>query len=554
MAEKSGGKTTPQTSWQCVHCNIKVSGMAAGYVVKECFICGKAQITCINPDCKEPFEKDMEVCEKCKTPQHPSQESPSVKVQILCINPECKALLDNENMEICQKCNAPQQTEQQEKQPPSEAQTTCTNSDCGEPLDSDESDLCSKCRALQSMNAQVVHVCVNPSCTEPLPNKEDKVCSKCKAQQILQNQQSMDAQVMCVNPDCREPLLSKEDKVCYKCKAPQTLCINPVCRTPLFTLDQGMCHECQLSQKSRTQDINASVNRKATEDGLNNKTDGAPKLPSTPMETENSIAATSQEPSSVDPGATAKSDIVKSVEGTKMKAKEENTSQDPMTAATITESEKNGQPPATDSTVSPTDKTVQAQSNASSCKLSMTSYSEESSDSDEFKTPPPSRAQMVTDHPPSDPEGCDKNKDGATNVTVAQINLEQLTPEDTKCHKHNHGQDETEESASSKRGVLEDNEEPKLSPKVVNSIKANESAEVKKQHEKNGTKKTDEHKGSGQQQEDGKRSGAQGKGGAASTQEVYVHTCVCMCYVYKWYQDHAFVSTRLIFGCVRKIL
>jgi hypothetical protein len=476
--------------------------------MEKCLFCGEAQITCINPECKAPFKKAMDVCEKCQAPQQLSQEPPppSMEVQILCINPKCKAPLDSENSETCKKCDTPQR----EIHPPSsQPQTTCSNSGCNETLDgSGESELCSKCIALQK-----------------------------QAQQ-----QSMDAQVVearvCVNPKCRVPLPNKEDKVCNKCEAPQTLCINPECKQPLFTLNQGMCHECLSSQEPDQQISNASVTGKTAGGDPDKRADGAPQPSSTPMETGNSTthAATPQKlifgDSSVDkinPTTATKSDTVTSAKGaTSSKAKEKkenaNISQGSKAATTAAESEKKGQPPPKDSTVTPTDKPAKSKSNASSrqsSKSSMTSDSEESSDSDEFTTPPASAMLTTTDR--TDSKGDDKctsDGAGASNVAVSQINLTRLTLDDTKGRKHNRDHDETEESSSSKRRALQDDEEPRLSPKAVSSIKDGESTKVKKPETEK--KLADKHKGSGQKQKDGESSGAQGKGGTGSTQEVCV--------------------------------
>jgi hypothetical protein len=466
--------------------------------MEKCPICGEAQITCINPECKAPIKKTMDVCEKCQTPQQLSQEPPppSMEVQILCINPKCKAPLDSENYETCKKCDTPQR----ERHPPtSQPQTTvaCSNPGCDETLDgSGESDLCSKCSVLQK-----------------------------------QAQQSMDTQVVaarvhvCVNPKCRAPLPNKEDKVCNKCEALQTLCINPKCKQPLFTLNQGMCHECHISQKPDQQISNSSITGKTAGGGPDKNADSAPQPSSTPMETENSTTpATPQKSTSsessvdkINPTTTTKSDTVtSSKDATSSKAKEKkenaNTSQGTKVAAG---SEKSGQPPPpTDSTLTLTDKAAKPKSNASSrqsSKSSMTSDSEESSDSDEFTTSPASATETITDH--TDPKGdnkCTSDRAGATNVAMSQINLTRLTLDDTKSCKHDRDHDETEESSSSKRRVLEGDE---VSPKV---IKTDKTAKIKKP----GTEKksADEHKGSGQKLES---SGAQGEGGTGSTQEVY---------------------------------
>ena len=112
MAEKSGGNPDQEsalTTWQCIHYGTQVPRMTVGYIMKYCFMCGKAQIMCVNPDCKEPFEKEMEECSKCHTPQRQPPESSPMEVQILCINPDCKAPLDSVSSEICMKCSAPQQ-------------------------------------------------------------------------------------------------------------------------------------------------------------------------------------------------------------------------------------------------------------------------------------------------------------------------------------------------------------------------------------------------------------------------------------------------------------
>jgi hypothetical protein len=176
--------------------------------------------------------------------------------------------------------------------------------------------------------------------------------------------------------------------------------------------------------------------------------------------------------------------------------------------------------------VTPTDKAAKSKSNASSrqsSKSSMTSDSEESSDSEEFTTPPTSAMQATTDH--TDPKRDDKRTSdragaGATNVAM---NLTRLSLDDTKSRKHNRDHDEAEESSSSKRRALQDDEEPRLSPKAVSSIKdGEESAKVKKPETEK--KSADKHKESGQKQKDGESSGAQGKGGTGSTQEVHVCT------------------------------
>ena len=497
MAENSGGTPDQEstlTTWQCIHCGVQVSRMAAGYVIKECFMCGKAQIMCVNPDCKEPFEKEMDKCSKCHTPQRQPPESSPMEVQILCINPDCKAHLDSVNSEICMKCSAPQQVKQEEKQPPSKPQTTCSSPDCKEPVDSSETKFCSKCNALQK-------------------------------------EQSMEAQMVCVNPTCKEPLPNKEAKVCSKCKAPQTVCINPECKTPLFTLTQGICHECYLSQSSNPQNISASVNEKATGGDPGNKADDSSQPPGKPMEAETSSTATFQPPVSLessvdknDPDTTAMSDPVVKVDDASPKVKENertaDSSQKPTVTATSMESKKSGQPPEGDGAVSQTDKThgTKLDTRSLSCESSMTSDSDESSDTDGFRTPPHSRAEMITDHPLSDRNGDKKetpDKGGATSVAVSQIDLKRLTL------KHHRDQSESDESTPSKRRASKD-EEPQLSPNAMKSIKAGEHAKVEKQPGKNGTEKVDAHKGSGQKS-DGERSGVQDKGGAGSTAEVYTH-------------------------------
>ena len=499
MAEKSGGGAAPQTGvtvWQCVHCNVEIPGIAVGYVMKKCPICGEAQITCINPDCKAPFEKPMEVCEKCQTLQQlPPQDQSSMEVQILCINPNCKAPLESENSETCKKCDTPQR----ERRPPSaQPPTTCSNPDCGEPLDDQgESELCSKCSALQK-----------------------------------QAQQSMDTEMatqprVCVNQKCREPLPNKEDNVCSKCEAPQTLCINPKCKQPLFTLDQEMCHECHVSQKPDQQIINSSVSGKTTGGGADKTADGAPQPSSTPMET---TPAAPQKlisgESSVDktnPATATKSNTVSPAkESPSSKVKEKNASQGSKAATTAVGSEKSGKPPPTDSTLTPTKKSHSNASSRQSSKSSMTSDSEESSDSEEFTTPPPSVTKMTTDH--TDPKEDDKgtpSRGGGASVAVSQLQLTRLTLNDpnTGSRKHNRGDDDAEGSTSSKRRALQDDEEPQLSPKPVSSV---ESAKVKKPETEK--KSADAHKGIDQKQKDDEGSGAQGKGGAGSTPEVHVCT------------------------------
>ena len=450
MAERSGnpGQESP---WQCVHCGAQVPEIATGFVMKFCFMCGKEQITCINPDCRALFKQPMEVCEKCQTPQQPSQDQEpppsSMEVQILCINPKCKAPLESENSETCKKCDTPQR----ERHPPSEQPpTTCSNPDCGEPLDGQgESELYSKCSALQK-----------------------------------QAQQSMDTEPrVCVNPKCREPLPNKEDNVCSKYEAPQTLCINPKCKQPLFTLDQGMCHECLVSQKPDQQIINSSATGKTTGGAIPQK-------------------STSGE-SSVDkitPAAATKSKTVTPAKdapspNTKEKKGNANSSQGSKVSTTAAGS---CQPPSTDSTLTPDDKAAKSQSNASSRQSLMTSDSEESSDSDEFTTPPPSVMKMTTGH--TDPKEGDKgtpSRGGGTSGGVSQI-LTRLTLDDTKNRKHDRDDDDTEESTSSKRRALQDDEESRLSPKAVNSIKDGKGAKVKKPATEK--ESADEHKVSGQKQ------------------------------------------------------
>ena len=261
---------TAITAWQCVHCKVTISGAAVEFVLDECPICHKAQITCVNLDCKQPFEKEMNVCNKCQTPQRQSQEQPCTEVQISCVNPESKDPMDN-NTDAQQKTNTLQQKEQQ--QSPSKLQTLCTNPDCVEPLDNSESELCSKCIALQkqlSMDAQAVNVCVSPSCGELLPNKEAKACPKCEAPQTLPKQQSMAAQLVCINPSCREPLPNVNGKVCPKCETLQTLsigqsmdiqlaCINPSCGEPLTSEEDKVCSKCKRPQTSTKKEQSMEV-------------------------------------------------------------------------------------------------------------------------------------------------------------------------------------------------------------------------------------------------------------------------------------------------------
>ena len=261
----------------------------------------------------------------------------------------------------------------------------------------------------------------------------------------------------------------------------------------------------------------------------NNIADGDP---SKPVE---STVDTSQYPTSVessvdkndyDSSATAKSSIMLSSEGTISEEREENKSanisQDFTAATTPMKLKENGEPPTVmDSVMTLTDGTSRTQPNiVSNRKLSMASDTDES---DGYKTPPSSVSEVVTDHLPSESKGSDRGKDGAMNVALSQINPTLLTLENKKGCKHDRDQDESDEHTCniSKRRALD--EEPRLSPRAVESIKASEGSEVEQHHEKSRTnKKADEHKGIGQQQPGGEHPGVNSNVAIVSTQEVCV--------------------------------
>ena len=67
-----GGEGTVSKVWQCVHCEEELPLTRNGKQPKYCMYCGKPQVTCINPRCREPLTSvETHHCRKCTTGINP---------------------------------------------------------------------------------------------------------------------------------------------------------------------------------------------------------------------------------------------------------------------------------------------------------------------------------------------------------------------------------------------------------------------------------------------------------------------------------------------------
>ena len=435
MAEKSGG---PQSVWQCIHCGANAPGMAPGYVMKFCFMCGKKQIMCVNRDCKEPFEEEIEVCSKCDTPQNQSQlpESTTTEVQITC--PKCKEPLTGDETGFCSKCNA-----QQQQQPPTEPQIMCINPNCRELLGRNGADVCTKCNTKQR-SSELQILCINPNCKAPLPNDETKVCSECKVSQV---------QFQCINPDCKAQLSSDKEEMCLKCNSSQQTSIAPT---------------SGAEKRSQGDPVGsqAGIPPPATE----TLSKATPPTPSAFVESsvdKNPPKALSiQNPPSKGPDPTvpkidkkqssAEKKVDSTVENSKKVEAKMAGANAPQTSQTQTQ--KDGPPPR---------------------------KSSDSDESCEYQTPPPSRDPLTS-----------TSNTGQRNANAGDLDLTRLNLDSDKCRKHSRDEKDTEDSDepnATKRRALDG----AVSQSSQEAGGASKSSKVKNQGEKG--RKADDHKESGQE-------------------------------------------------------
>ena len=424
MAEKSGGQGSV---FVCIHCSSQVPGIAPGFVMKFCFMCGKEQISCINPECKKPFDKKMDMCDICNMPQSKT-ESPPLK-------PETKV------------------------------QNTCTNPDCGEPVDGAKTDLCPKCKTSgeeDKMELQIV--CINPSCKEALHSLAADTCKKCGKHQIEEKtkQSTEHKKLVCKTPNCKKVLSSGETEVCSKCKASQkqNLCINPDCKVQLFSDKSEMCHACHSSQ-------NCQPGKKIS-DNRNKNGHGSHTASSTEnVEVSSNKSFENTAESSVDKNDSTVPDSHPIQTAAAVKS---NTSSPTMhhESSAAESQEKTKDPPSTESASRPDSKN----SNTSS-KLN---NSDDSSDPDEYKTPPPRRRSPIVD----------AKDDGKTNNGTMSEDLGRLSLEASRHRKHDRDETETEDadlSNSSKRRALSGNND---GSKVMSQPDKDDKEKNSDEHKKSG--------------------------------------------------------------------
>ena len=454
MAEKSGGQ---DSVWECIHCGGKLSGVAAGVVLNFCSICGKKQIACINPECKKPFEEKMEICDKCSTSQ--SEKSPPLK-------PEAKVQI-----------------------------TQCTNPDCGEPIDGDKTDLCPKCKTSCEEPIKPQIMCINLSCKEPLDSAVADMCIKCGTHQKSKI-------LTCINPDCKNMLSSGETEVCSKCKVSQkqNLCINPECKAQLFSDGSETCHHCRSSQKPE------SVNYIFTSENKNGPGGQAAGSSTDPEVSSTKTFAKSTE-SSVDKSDSIIPDLLPVQVPTAV-------TRDAVPLTTLYEEEI--QPGKKDSLS--TDAASLPDSKKSSSDSTKMNDSGESSDSDEYVTPPPSRDPLVG------------TKDGDETKNEAVSDIKNLSFDANKRHrKHDRVEDtgDTDLSTLSKRRALASNTS-QSSPKTSHSAGDDKSSKVMDSLEKEknaiGHKYGDQESGDVQAQGNGDPSDEVNLGFVFYT-SFYIHVC-----------------------------
>ena len=67
-----GGEGTVSKVWQCVHCEEELPLTRNGKLPKYCMYCGKSQVTCTNPGCREQLTSvETKHCRKCTTGINP---------------------------------------------------------------------------------------------------------------------------------------------------------------------------------------------------------------------------------------------------------------------------------------------------------------------------------------------------------------------------------------------------------------------------------------------------------------------------------------------------
>lgn len=472
MAEKSGGK---ESIWQCIHCHQTVPGIAAGFPVKFCFLCGKEQIfTCVNPDCNESFERATEVCSKCHTPQQQQElhvDAKTSHMQIMCINAECKEPLPSDKTDVCPKCKTSQH----------ESKTVCISPLCKKTLESDQVDMCEHCGICQKQDpiqsAEDQLVCSNPNCTETLPDGESKVCSKCKGSQIF-----------CINPKCKAELFTNKNEMCHVCHKPQT----PATQTPV---PQTSAPPTPASQTPVPPTSNTSAKKtNTTSEPGSQAGDSSSPVDSNVLISQSSISSVESSvdksvsnlpespellPDQHDP-AVANRDAESPPTLHQSSAKEnEKKTNDPNSTATqdVKKDQTN-----TNVTISDELSKKHSQPELSSSKSSEVGVTESSSDADEFHTPPPSR---------------DPLKGTTTDASLTRPSLE-------ASKRRREEEEDSDELTSSKRRALDASSQ--MSSGASGTSRDDNSSKVKGQKGE-----VDEHKGSGQQAE----SSADGQAGSS---------------------------------------
>lgn len=449
MAEKSGGK---ESIWQCIHCHQTVTGIAPGFVMKFCFACGKEQIVCVNPDCKEPFEKATEVCSKCHTPQQQlqQQQEPHVEsaktshMQITCINAECKEPLPSDKTDVCPKCKTSQH----------ESKAVCISLLCKKTLESDQVDVCEHCGVSQKQgpikSVENQFVCSNPNCTETLPDGESKVCSKCKGLQMF-----------CTNPKCKAELFTNKSEMCHVCHEPQTPATQTSESSAVKTNTNATSEPgSQAGDSSGPTDSNVPISQSSLSSVESSVDKNGSNLSKSPE-----FQPDMHDPAAAKGGAESPSTLHRS------SAKEsDKKTDDPNSAAT--QNVKKDQPNNNSGESSQKQSHFESLSAPKSSEMGIT---ENSSDADEFHTPPPSR----------DPLKDNQLKGATTDTSLTRPSLE-------ASKRRREEEEDSDEPTLSKRRALDAGTQ--MSSGASSTSGDDERSKVKGQQGE-----VDGHKGSGQQ-------------------------------------------------------